>query len=327
MNQKRLWTGIGASVGMLILILDGKTAMEGAQTGVDLCLKTVVPSLFPFFLLSILLTSSFSGTSLPLLRPLGRLCGIPKGAESILLSGFLGGYPVGAQSIAAAYKHGQLSKLDAERMLAFCNNAGPAFLFGMVASMFPRKWMAWALWGIHIVSAVLVSMILPANFSDPAKMSNTTEITLSKALHSSIAVMAAVCGWVVLFRVLISFLKRWLLWLLPIELQVAVTGLLELSNGCCELLCISDVSLRFLAASGILAFGGACVTMQTISVTSGLSLRNYLLGKVLQTVFSIVLSCILLYGTAIPAGLVFLMILLVKQKKQKKSSIPSAVGV
>lgn len=327
MKRKQLWTGLGASLGMLILILDGKTALEGAQAGVELCLKTVIPSLFPFFLLSILLTSSFSGTSLPLLRPLGRLCGIPKGAESILISGFLGGYPVGAQSIATAYLHGLLHKQDAERMLAFCNNAGPAFLCGMVASMFPRKWMAWALWIIHIISAVLVSMVLPASHSATGKISDADEITLSKALHSSVTVMATVCGWVVLFRVLISFLKCWLLWLLPTEAQVAVTGLLELSNGCCELLCISDVSLRFIAASGMLAFGGVCVTMQTVSVTSDLSLRNYFLGKLLQTVISIVLSCALLYGTAIPAGLVFLLILLIKQKKQKKSSIPSAVGV
>ena len=327
MKRKQLWTGLGASLGMLILILDGKTALEGARDGVELCLKTVIPSLFPFFLLSILLTSSFSGTALPLLRPLGRLCGIPKGAESILISGFLGGYPVGAQSIATAYRHGQLRKQDAERMLSFCNNAGPAFLFGMVASMFPRKWMAWALWGIHIVSTVLVSMVLPANHSDTAKMSEGSNITLSQALHSSVTVMATVCGWVVLFRVLVSFLKRWFLWLLPAEAQVAMTGLLELSNGCCELLSISDISLRFVIASGVLAFGGVCVTMQTISVTSGLSLQNYFLGKLLQTVFSITLCCALLYGTAIPAGLVFLIILLVKQKKQKKSSIPSTVGV
>lgn len=99
--------------------------------------------------------------------------------------------------------------------------------------------------------------------------------------------MATVCGWVVLFRVLLAFLKRWIFWILPAAVQVAVTGILELSNGCCELLAVTDVSARFCICSGILAFGGLCVTMQTVSVTAGLSLKPYFWGKLLQTLFSL----------------------------------------
>lgn len=326
MKRKQLWSGVGASIGMLILILDGKTALEGAQAGIDLCLKTVIPSLFPFFVLSILLTSSFAGTSLPILRPLGRLFGIPKGAESILISGFLGGYPVGAQCIAAAYHSGQLRKQDAQRMLAFCNNAGPAFLFGMVSSMFPQKWMAWALWGIHIISAFFAALVIPGSHSNILQKSETAGVSLTEALHSAIQVMAAVCGWVVLFRVVIVFLKRWILWLLPADVQVAVTGLLELSNGCCALGSVTDVSLRFLICSGMLAFGGLCVTMQTLSVTTGLSLRYYFLGKILQTVFSLLLSACIIYSTWLLCIPVCLSVLLLR-KMQKRSSIRATVGV
>jgi hypothetical protein len=38
----------------------------------------------------------------------------------------------------------------------------------------------------------------------------------------------------------------------------------------------------------MLAFGGICVTMQTISVTAGLSLKQYFLGKAIQTAFSVI---------------------------------------
>lgn len=326
MRKQQLWTGIGASVGMLILILDGKTALEGARLGIELCLRTVIPSLFPFFLLSIMLTSSFLGMNIPILRPVGRLCGIPKGTESILISAFLGGYPVGAQSVAAAYRSGQLEKAEAERMLAFCNNAGPAFLFGMAASMFPKKWMAWALWGIHILSAVLVARMLPGT-GKTVQLKNSKHISLSSAMASAITVMAAVCGWVVLFRVVIAFLSRWVLWLLPTAAQVAITGLLELSNGCCELLSIQSIPMRFSVCSGILACGGLCVTMQTVSVTKGLSLRYYFLGKLLQTVFSLLLCSSIFgrMGTAV-MGIV-VVFLVISQKKQKKSSIPKAVGI
>ena len=327
MTRKQFWNGICASIGMLILILDGKMALEGTRNGIELCLKTVIPSLFPFFILSIVLTNSLAGTSLPFLRPLGQLCGIPKGAESSLISGFLGGYPVGAQCISAAHNTGQLSSSEAARMLSFCNNAGPAFLFGMISSVFPSKWHVWALWGIHIISAIFVAMIIPGNSSKILQVSEKSGISLSNALQSAIRVMATVCGWVVLFRVLIAFLNRWILWLLPMDLQVLFTGLLELSNGCCELLSVTDVKLRFLICSGMLAFGGLCVTMQTVCVASRLSLRLYFQGKLMQTFFSLILSCGILYHAWLMCFALLVISLLILRKMQKKSSIPAAVGV
>lgn len=327
MKNKHLWIGTGASIGMLILILDGRTALEGARQGIELCLKTVIPSLFPFFLLSIVLTSSFMGSSVPLLRPLGWLCRIPRGAESILVAGFLGGYPVGAQNISAAYAAGHLEKAEAERLLAFCSNAGPAFLFGIVAAMFPRQWMAWALWGIHIASAVLVSLVIPGTEAQAVRLSSGKPLSPSSALNAAIRVMAAVCGWVVLFRIVIAFLSRWVLWLLPAAAQVAVIGLLELSNGCCELLSVPELSVRFLICAGILAFGGLCVTMQTISVTGGLSLRYYVWGKLLQAVFSLILAGAVITGMGLPCCIGVLLCALLLRRKQKKSSIQAAVGV
>ena len=65
-------------------------------------------------------------------------------------------------------------------------------------------------------------------------------------------------------------------------------GVLELANGCCALEQITDVNLRFAICSGMLAFGGICVTMQTVSVTGGLSLKQYFLGKMIQTAFSVI---------------------------------------
>ncbi len=327
MKQKLPWTGIGAFTGMLILILDGKTALEGARAGMELCLVTVIPSLFPFFLLSILLTDSFLGASPEFLRPLGRLFRIPPGAEALLIPGFLGGYPSGAQAIAQAFRSGSLSKQDAERMLGFGNNAGPAFLFGMIGSIFSRRGAVWLLWGIHVFSALLSAAVLPGQAGKPVQLAVRKQLTLSDGLAMSIRTMAAVCGWVVLFRVVIAFLTRWILWLFPLEAQVAVTGFLELSNGCWELRGISGEALRFILCSGMLAWGGLCVAMQTRSVTQGLSLRYYVAGKLLQTVFSLCLAAALwnYQMLVLLSGVVVLTLIL--RKAQNRSSLSPQTGV
>ncbi len=327
MKRKSFFVGIGASLGMLILILDGKTAVSGAREGIDLCLKTVIPSLFPFFLLSGLLTNAFAGQKIPFLRPLGALCGVPDGGESLLITGFLGGYPVGAQSVASVFRAGQLSRADAERMLAFCNNAGPAFLFGMAAAMFPQKSAAFFLWFIHILSAVFTAMLIPHRTSQTVTLAQGKSMTLANAMGSAVRVMASVCGWVVLFRILIVFLDRWVLWLLPLPAQVGVTGLLELTNGCCALAAVTNEALRFVMCSGMLAAGGLCVTMQTISVTDGLNLRFYFLGKLLQVLFSLLLSMAWAVNLPLPVLAAMLIFVWILRKSKKSYGIQPVGGV
>lgn len=327
MSRKRLLTGSFASLGIMILILDGQTALSGAHAGLELCIKTVIPSLFPFFLLTILLTGSLSGCPLPFLRPIGKLCGIPKGAEGILLTGFLGGYPTGAQSVASFYQSGQLRRDDAERMLSFCSNAGPAFLFGMVAPLFPDKTSAVLLWAVHIISALLTAILIPSSQSGEVTVCHSREPSFSDAMRTSVIVMSTVCGWIIMFRVILAFLERWFLWMLPVALQVMITGILELSNGCCELIQVNDPLLRFVLCSGMLAWGGLCVTLQTHSVASGLNIRSYLKGKILQTLFSLLISASIVLGIWLSVTALVLLLATIIQKTQKRSSNPATVGV
>lgn len=277
---------------MGLLIIDARTALQGAVEGIELCIRTVVPSLFPFFVMSILLTGSMTGQKISGLRPIGQLCGVPEGGEALLLVGLVGGYPVGAQSVCQAYRAGQLSERDAKRMLGFCNNAGPAFLFGMTAALFRSPIVPWVLWAIHIFSALITAFLLPGKNHSTVELHPCKKITLPQAVEQAVKIMAGVCGWVVLFRVMITMLRRWCLWLLSKKAQIAITGLLELSNGCCDLANLSGEGLRFLLCACFLGFGGLCVAMQTVSVTSGLGTGAYFPGKVMQGILSFLLAAI-----------------------------------
>lgn len=279
-----------SALAMVLLILDSKTALSGAADGLDLCMRVVIPSLFPFFFISTLLSSSLIGRHVPFLCALGRLCGIPQGAESLLLTGFLGGYPAGAQCVAQANQVGQLSDTDARRMLGFCSNAGPAFLFGMAGRLFHRTGAVWTLWIIHILSALLIGVLLPEKSISQTKITSSRPVSASQAMTRAIKAMASVCGWVVLFRVILTVAQRWVLWLLPESLRVTVSGVLELSNGVIALFSISNPGQRFVLCSVFLAFGGLCVLMQTLSVTGHLGLGSYLSGKLIQSCLSFLLS-------------------------------------
>ncbi len=275
---------------MILLILDAKTALYSAIQGLDMCVRAVIPSLFPFFFLSAIINDRLLGVNSKLLRPLSRICKIPEGSESILLLGLVGGYPVGAASIHEAYRGNALSKEQATRMLSFCNNAGPAFLFGMLAPVFENPVALWVLWGIHISSALLVGMLLPGNSGDRATLSHMPSVTPAKAMQITLRNLSLVCGWIVLFRIILGFFERWFLWLLPRELQILLCGLTELSNGCLSLSVLPCSGLRFLLAAVFLSFGGVCVCMQTASVIGDLPLKSYFIGKLLQTAITVVFA-------------------------------------
>ena len=288
--KRKIWTGLFASISMLFMILDTKTAIAGAREGLTLCIMTVIPSLLPFLMLSILLTGSVSGMRTKLLFPICRLCRIPEGSESIFLIGLLGGYPAGAQAVADCYASGQLAKKDAQRMLGFCSNAGPSFLFGIVASMFSHWSSAWLLWLIHIFSAVTVGIILPGGSNHTVILSQSKLVTLPEALKRSLKIMAKICGWIIIFRVILAFFSRWFLWILPIQVRVIVFGAMELTVGCTGLSLIQNEGLRFILAAAFLGFGGICITMQTISVTEKSGCGMYIPGKLMQCLVSILLA-------------------------------------
>ena len=287
-SSKELKTLIPAALGLAALILDGNTAIEGAREGLDVCIKTVLPSLFPFLFLSSLLTSWFSSGNLIGNPALCRLYQIPHGADGILLTGLLGGYPVGAKCIGDAVATGQLSKTDGERMLIFCNAAGPSFLFGITGSIFCERWVPWCLWGIHLLSALCMARLLPAH---PEKFNTGTSaasLPVSLRLRQSVLTMGEICGWIILMRTAIAMLQKWCLWYLPEPLQVLIPGLLELSNGCISLSEVGNTGWRFLLCSVFLGFGGLCVALQTRSAAAGLNQRMYLPGKCIQTLISFI---------------------------------------
>lgn len=290
MKLKKVLSLSVTALAMVLMILDTEMAFYSANEGVDICLRTIVPSLFPFFFLSGIINSALIGTNSPFLRPISTLCRIPAGAESLMILGLIGGYPVGASAVHSAYSAGSIKRNSAQRMLSFCNNAGPAFIFGILSPLFENKLSIWVLWIIHISSAIVVSMLLPAEKTEKCMQAGRQSITLTQALQLAIRNTATVCGWVILFRIVIGFFNRWFLWLFPKQWQVLLCGLLELSNGCISLSLISSDGLRFVVASVLLAFGGICVAMQTTSVIGDLSSKGYWLGKIMQTSLSLLFS-------------------------------------
>ena len=260
--------------------------------GLRLSVSVLIPSLFPFFI-CVNLTSALGLTGVlarvfaPVMR---RMFHVSGAGCTAVLCGAAGGYPSGAQCVAALYREGQLSRAEAEYLLLFCNNAGPAFLFGAVGTVLGIGMTGCLLlWGIHLLSALVIGLVnrpkeAPNAALPPVQRANASGAVV-EAVRSAGQAVLQITMFVAAFSVLARLLTMAAAHILPDGVCTVLTGMLELSGGVAALAAM-PIALRWklALASFFLGFGGLCVWMQTQAVLApaGLSGCGMLLAKLAQ---------------------------------------------
>lgn len=282
--------GLGA-----LLLMRPKLAAEAVRQGFSLCAGSVLPAMFPFFVLS----SAFLGcggadaATRVLGRLMGRLFGVSGTGGAAFFLGLVGGYPLGARCVGELVRSGDISREEAERLLGFCSNCGPAFILQVVGlGVFGSLGAGVKLWVIHGIAAVACGVLVRGkrvNF--PRKAVVSPPKPAAKVLVDAVVSGGMTCVQVTAF---ISF------FLVLLQLWVALTGVdapvvlgfFEMTNG---VLALGRSRGDFALAAALLGWGGWCVHAQTMAVLSGcgVSMRCYFRGKIMQAVISAVLAWIL----------------------------------
>ncbi len=299
------------------LILFPSRMVTSAKSGIDMCMNVIIPSLFPFFVVSNLMvklgiTEKLGRLFEPLMKPLFNLGG---SCSAALILGLVGGYPVGAKTAVSLYNDGRCTKSEAERMLSFCNNSGPAFIFGVVgAGVFEDMKIALWLYISHIAASIITGILFrgyggaSATASRQHKSSETMPFPAAfvDSVTSSFNSIIGVCGFVIFFSVIISMVIETgtltkILAALGSETAVVETvikGMIELTSGVWSLknMLAGSITLPASLASFMLGWAGLSVHCQTMSVIAGsdLSVKPYIAGKALQSIISIIITYALL---------------------------------
>ena len=135
MDMKR-WSGIILLGTAACLLGHSAQVQQAARDGLALCGASVIPALFPFFVVTGLAVRLDAAAALekPMERLMGPLFRLSGACAAPLLAGLVGGYPTGARAAAELWREGRISREEAERLLGFCNNCGPGFILGFVGA-------------------------------------------------------------------------------------------------------------------------------------------------------------------------------------------------
>ncbi len=253
----------------------------GAASGVSYCLYTLIPSLFPFMALSsFTIHSGLSNTIGKLLRPVIRfLFYLPGGAGSVIIMSMVGGYPVGARGCMSLLEQGVVTKQQAQRMLYFCVNAGPAFIISVVGgALLQSPRLGLLLFFSQIFAMLFIGAALGIAARLRKESCNTVPAAEQRRCPSPLVASALdackglmnMSAFVILFSALLSLLRaagiaqgicQLLLRLhIPAPAAASLLSLLtEITGGCADS-AVLHTPIPLLAFG--LGFGGFCVHFQ-----------------------------------------------------------------
>ncbi len=204
----------------LLLLLRAEDAGNTATGALKLCASVIIPSLFPYMVISALIVST--GAAQLLGKPLSPLCErlfrLPGEAAGAMLLGALCGFPIGAQAACRLYDEGQLTKSQTERLIAVANNTGPAFVIEVVGAHFWKsRGLGLTVYLAQILSALLIGAVYARLRPDPENTTAATHASrpirkgdlltkLAEAVSGSALSVLVVCGFIVFFAECLSLL-------------------------------------------------------------------------------------------------------------------------
>ena len=291
---------------------------EGMRRGLAICATVMIPSLFPFLILSDFVARTQVGRMLE--RPLGGVAKHlyhcpPQLAPAILMS-WIGGYPAGARVLAGMVEQKRLSPQDAGRALAFCVNSGPAFLVAVVgAGVFRSPGWGLFLFGCQLAAGAVTGRILCRRpvlvRGSDAGGTLPPAAGLVRAVSSATAGMLSICAFVLVFSALCRLLAGWGLlaaWggrlsrltggiLTPQGAVCLLTGLLEIGGGCALAQGLPPgqgaLVLPFLLSfSSLSVIGQLAACFGEAGPDAGLLIRS----RILHGIFTFLLAAPVLWG-------------------------------
>ena len=293
---------------MLILyFLCPSICYSGAKKGISLWLNTVFPSLLPFLILSnFILLANLCPYVCQFLYPIFHpLFGVSKAGCFPLLIGMISGFPVGAKNCADLVKSGQITPLEGQYLLSFVNNASPMFItIYLATNCLHRPDLQYPLYAIILLSAFLCSILYrfflkKFAFSGTSCLQPQKQYSFSAALDGAILngfqTITKIGGYVVLFSIVSQFLLQ-----LPKQLHITSYFLLAATEMTTGIHQIGESNLndeiKIILSLASAVSGGLSSLLQTQSVIaeSGLSFRQYIIMKFIQTLFVVLLTYIFL---------------------------------
>lgn len=270
----------------------------GIKSGLSICFYTILPSLFPFMVLSSYIIKS--DVLLPLynaLAPITRFLFKQNNCSvSVIFMGLIGGFPVGTKMTALLYENGRITKNQAQRLCMFCVNGGPAFVITAVGVGMLGSSKAGVIMFISLCLSSIILGIISRFFDDKGDIKSSNKnyaqsplLALSSSVSDNVNATLSICAWVILFSALTECFRQ-----INLDEPVftALVSFLEVTQGCTQ----TAKSFSLPVITAIIGFGGFCVHCQVYAFIRATELKyiRFFTGRVINGALAALICYLLL---------------------------------
>ena len=272
-----------------LLTVFSDEAARYTREALNMCIISVIPSLFPYMVVSSMIVSSGCDRIIGKLFPISKMYKLPENASAAIVLGAVCGFPVGAKTAVSMYKNGSISREEAEVLVAVSNNTGPSFVVSVIGTvLFKNVLFGWQLYFSQIIASVIASLVIN-NIIFPIKKvnrkpiwNNSSKINFFASVSDSVSSVLTVCGFITFFSVVSGFIQHIFSDSFSIIGSI-ITSSLEFTSGCTKAAFIGGAKGRFLAGAAV-GWSGISVFCQTAAFTTpfALSMKRCIYTKALQ---------------------------------------------
>ena len=304
---------------IILFIINLNTCMQSTFTGLNLVIKAILPTIFPFSVICNLIIhydgiSFYSNILGPIIcKPLK----LSNCSSFPIVASLLCGYPLGCKYCCDLYELGCISKEEYLRLLNIASNASPIFLIGSVgAAMLGNIKYGFILLLGNYLAPLIIGFFTKKNTHEfnnsneyPLKIDGSYNfgIIIKTSIENAINTTLQVGAFVIIFSIIIGIIKNnsliniifnnveKLLSLSPNSLYGIFLGSIEYTNGCKILTSISSsIIFKLSAISFICSFSGLSIIGQISSFTGkfNVSLKKYSFIKFIQGIIGFTITFI-----------------------------------
>lgn len=268
---------------------------HSVRSGLSLCADVIIPSVFPFIILSDFLYSNLDFSKINFINTsFERIFKISRSGIYAFLLGIMCGFPLGVKCARDLYVNGSITRGEAERLIGFSNNTGPAFLIaGIGLGLRKNTAEGLLLYFIMILSAIAVGSLF--SVGQHAERSDNSlprpKFTLTISIKNAGINTINICAYLTFFACICGLLRNILGESIP---YVSLLPFLEIGSSASILSKTAILSREesFALTAFAVGFSGCSVHLQALSflIDTDIRTHKYFIMKLLQGSIAFLIS-------------------------------------
>ena len=302
-------------ISFIFMFIYSKDVSNTVTFSISLWKDNLLPSLFPFLLITQLLTEYgfIEIISFFLGKYMSVFFNLPKESSYALIVSLFSGFPSGSKYVKDLLEHNLLTEKEANHLIMFTHYSNPVFITSTIgAFLLQNQKYGYIILFSHIISNMLVALMFKEKSKKLYKSQKFNVILknihnkkhknfisiLTNSILESFKLLVNMLGIITFFLIITTLINNILH--LNVFFKVLISSFFEMTQGVKSVSQLAlPINIKSAIIGAIISFSGLSVHFQVKSIIDGTTIKykNFLLARIIQSIlcfFIILFICSLI---------------------------------